>query len=254
MNICRDNLPLLAGEAITKSYDGNKIIEEISVSLFSGELVSILGLSGIGKTTLFNILSGLEYPDSGRVLLSGKEITGKTGLCSYMQQKDLLLPFKTVLDNVALPLLLRGESKKAAREKAASYFEEFGLAGYEKNYPDSLSGGMRQRAAVLRSYLFSGEIMLMDEPFSALDAITKSAMHEWYREISARHSTSSFLITHDIDEAILLSDRIYIMAGSPGKIEAEFVISSSFGRRDSEFAMSEEFLHYKRSILQSIKT
>jgi len=239
-------------ERLSKSYEGEPIIEEISVELCRGQLVSVLGASGTGKTTLFNSLSGLEEPDSGRVFLRGEDVTGKPGRVSYMQQKDLLLPFRTILDNTCVPLLLRGMERKKAREQAREFFGEFGLSGCEDKYPSQLSGGMRQRAALLRSYLFQGEIMLLDEPFSALDAITKSSMHQWYKSVCRKHGTSAFLITHDIDEAILLSDRIYVIAGVPGKICADIRIQSS-GERDSEFTMSETFIGYKRQILSHIR-
>lgn len=245
-------MSILSGNSITKSYGEETIIKDVSVSLESGELVSVLGVSGIGKTTLFHILSGLEAPDSGEVLLKNENITGQPGKVSYMQQKDLLLPFRTILDNVSAPLRLRGIPKKAAREMAGGYFQEFGLSGSEIKYPAQLSGGMRQRASLLRSYLFSGEIMLLDEPFSALDAITKSQMHQWYQSIVHKHHTSSLFITHDIDEAILLSDRIYIMSGSPGRITGEIHITPA-GPRGTDFLMSDAFMLYKREILSQIR-
>jgi len=166
-------------ENVSVSFGQSKIIEDVSIQLSKGEIVSLLGVSGAGKTTLFNVVSGLLYPDSGRVYLDDEDITGQAGRVSYMLQKDLLLPFKTVVDNVALPLIIKGEKKKRAREIASSYFAEFGLEGSQRKYPHQLSGGMRQRAALLRTYLFSSEIALLDEPFSALDTITKSGMHKW---------------------------------------------------------------------------
>ena len=135
-----------------------------------------------------------------------------------MLQKDLLLPYQTIIDNVSRPLVIRGEKKAKAREYASKYFDEFGLMGTENKYPHQLSGGMRQRAALLRTYLFSDQVALLDEPFSALDSITKSSMHRWFLKVMEQIKLSSFLITHDIDEAILLSDRIYIMSGKPGRI------------------------------------
>ena len=211
-------------ENIAKSYDGREIIKDISLEVNKGEIVALLGVSGIGKTTLFNILSGLEKPDKGQVYLENEEITGTTGVASYMQQKDLLLPYKKVVDNVALPLILKGMSKKEAREKAESYFKQFGLEGMAHRYPSQLSGGMKQRAALLRSTLFSSKIMLLDEPFSALDAITKHHIHDWYLDIVKEMKTTTLLITHDLDEAILLADRIYIMAGTPGTLTQGFEI------------------------------
>jgi ABC-type nitrate/sulfonate/bicarbonate transport system ATPase subunit len=234
---------------VSVSYDSNKIIEDISIELNKGEIVSLLGVSGAGKTTLFNVVSGLLHPDNGNVLLDDTDITGQAGKVSYMLQKDLLLPFKTVIDNVALPLIIKGEKKKKAREIAGGYFEEFGLEGTEKKYPHQLSGGMRQRAAMLRTYLFSNEIALLDEPFSALDTITKAGMHKWYLEVMDQIKLSTLFITHDIDEAILLSDRIYIMTGKPGRISNEIQITEHKPRRQ-DFNVSSEFLEYKKEILR----
>jgi len=236
-------------ENVSVSFGQSKIIEDVSIQLNKGEIVSLLGVSGAGKTTLFNVVSGLLYPNSGRVYLDDEDITGQAGRVSYMLQKDLLLPFKTVVDNVALPLIIKGEKKKRARKIASSYFAEFGLEGSQRKYPHQLSGGMRQRAALLRTYLFSSEIALLDEPFSALDTITKSGMHKWYLDVMERIKLSTLFITHDIDEAILLSDRIYIMTGKPGRISNEIIIAEPKPRR-KEFGVSNEFLDYKREILR----
>ena len=238
-------------ENVSKSYDGRKIIKNISLTLHEGELISILGVSGGGKTTLFNVISGLTEPDEGWVFLDGEDITGKPGRISYMLQKDLLLPYRTVEDNVALPLLLRGEKKKAAREQVRPYFEEFGLEGAQKQYPAPLSGGMRQRAALMRTYMFSQNVALLDEPFSALDTITKSSMHGWYLNIMEKIRMSTLFITHDIDEAILLSDRICLLTGRPGEITEEIVIREPKPRR-KDFNLTEEFLNYKREILAAL--
>lgn len=240
-------------EGICKSYEGRKIIEDISLELKEGELVSLLGVSGIGKSTLFNILSGLETPDQGKIYLEDTDITGKTGVASYMQQKDLLMPYKTIVDNVSLPLVIKGMPKKEARDKALSYFNQFGLEGTQSQYPGQLSGGMRQRAALLRSYLFSSKLMLLDEPFSALDAITKHYIHDWYLEIMKKMKSPTLFITHDIDEAILLSDRIYIMAGSPGSITKVYTIKAQKSDTDS-FTTSDAFINYKKEILRAIKS
>lgn len=233
---------------VSKSFEDKAILDDISIELKDGELVCLLGTSGAGKTTLFHIISGVLEPDEGQVLLNGKEITNSPGKVSYMLQKDMLLPYKTVLDSVALPLRLRGISRKKAREEAFSYFREFGIDGYQKKYPNQMSGGMRQRAALLRTYLFSGEVALLDEPFSALDTMTKSKMHEWYLSIMDQIKLSTLFITHDIDEAILLSDRIYILTGKPGRIQEEIVISPK-RPRFSSFVVSDEFLRYKKQIL-----
>jgi len=237
---------------ITVSYEGCKTIEDISIELNKGEIVGILGVSGVGKTTLFNAIAGLIKPDTGTIELDGRNITGTTGNVSYMLQKDLLLPYKTIIDNVSLPLIIRGEKKSRSREIASGYFEEFGLEETQGKYPNQLSGGMRQRAALLRTYLFSDQVALLDEPFSALDSITKSSMHKWYLGVMDQIKLSTLLITHDIDEAILLSDRIYIMAGKPGKITSEIVIEA-FRPKNEDFIVSESFMKYKKSILEKLK-
>lgn len=245
-------MPVLQVNQVSKSFENEKIIENISLELHEGEIVSLLGVSGGGKTTLFNIIAGLSRPDSGTVTLDGTDITGKPGNISYMLQKDLLLPYRTIVDNVALPLVIRGEKKAAAREKAASYFEEFGLAGTENKYPSQLSGGMKQRAALLRTYLFSEKVALLDEPFSALDMLTKSAVHEWYLDVMEKIRLSTLFITHDIDEAILLSDRIYLLTGKPGTLTKEIVIHEPKPRR-KDFNITGEFLNYKREIIAHLE-
>lgn len=242
----------LTAKQITVSYDGVKIIEDISIELYNGEIVCLLGVSGAGKTTLFNVISGLLKPDKGEVELDGEDITGKAGKISYMLQKDLLLPFKTIIDNVSLPLIIHGTNKREAKAMASKYFEEFGLTGTEKKYPHQLSGGMRQRAALLRTYLFSDKVALLDEPFSALDTITKSSMHQWYLSVMEQIKLSTLFITHDIDEAILLSDRIYMLTGKPGKITEEVRIKEA-KPRNKEFVVSEEFMNYKRQILKILE-
>ncbi|HEX2937806.1 MAG TPA: ABC transporter ATP-binding protein [Ruminiclostridium sp.] len=244
-------MPVLWANNITKKYGGRTIIENISLKLNAGELVCLLGVSGIGKSTLFGVLSGLVTPESGSVILCGEDITGKPGHIGYMQQKDLLLPYKTVMNNVCLPLIIRGMKKKEAREKANPLFKTFGLDGNQDKYPVQLSGGMRQRAALLRTYLFGGKAALLDEPFSALDAITKSAMHRFYLDIMEKIKLPTIFITHDIDEAILISDRIYIMSGPPGRISSEIVISEK-KPRSADFSVSNEFLDYKKEIIRKL--
>lgn len=238
-------------KGITISYEKDNIIEDINLELHDKELVCLLGASGGGKTTLFNVISGIHQPNRGSVLLNGEDITGRPGHISYMLQKDLLLPYRTIEDNVALPLLLKGENKKAARQKAAEFFEEFGLDGTQKKYPKQLSGGMRQRAALLRTYMFSKDVALLDEPFSALDTLTKSDMHRWYLDVMEKIHLSTLFITHDIDEAVLLSDRIYLLTGKPGKITDEIIIREPKPRR-KDFNLTKEFLEYKKMILERL--
>ena len=233
---------------VSKIFDGKPVLHDISITLNQGELVSLLGVSGGGKTTLFNIIAGLLPPDEGNVILNGKDITNQPGHVSYMMQKDLLLPYRTIEDNAALPLLLKGVKKQEAQAQVSPLFAQFGLEGTQKKYPAQLSGGMRQRAALLRTYLFSQDVALLDEPFSALDTLTKRSIHQWYLDVMEKIQLTTLFITHDIDEAILLSDRIYLLSGSPGKITAEIVIQEPKPRRD-DFSLTPEFLEYKREIL-----
>ena len=248
MNNINSNNTILEIKNVTISFGGEAVIKDINISLAEGELVSLLGKSGSGKTTLFNIISGLSKPDTGQVLLKGEDITNSTGNVSYMLQKDLLLPFRTIEDNVALPLLMNGMKKKEAREKVSPYFEEFGLEGTQKDYPAQLSGGMRQRAALLRTYMFSKDVALLDEPFSALDTFTKSQMHSWYLDVMEKIQLTTLFVTHDIDESILLSDRIYLLTGRPGVIEDEIIIDEPRPRGE-EFLLSQNFLDHKKKIL-----
>lgn len=233
---------------ITKYFGKLHTLENVSLTLEEKQFVSILGPSGSGKSSLFNIIAGLETVDKGRVLIEGKDHTGKTGRVSYMQQKDLLLPWRNILDNVMIPLTLKGVGIKAARIQAKKHFALFGLEGFEKHYPNELSGGMRQRAALLRTYLFAEDIMLLDEPFGSLDAISKGKMHLWLLGVLKNLRASILFITHDIDEAIFLSDRIYILSERPGQIKAAFDINIPRPRA-VDCNTSEEFIQIKRKIL-----
>lgn len=240
---------LFSANNISKHYGSHFVLDNVSLSVQQGEVIGLLGTSGVGKTTLFQILAGIELPDTGQISLNEKIITGTTGHIGYMMQKDLLFPFKTILNNVSLPLVLRGNSKKEARKQALPLLIEFGLSDYANQYPPSLSGGMRQRAALLRTYLFSSELLLLDEPFSSLDTITKSNMHQWFLTMVSQFNLSAIFITHDIDEALALSDRIYILSGSPATIRKEILVP--FPKPPLEtIGLEEPFLSIKRTIYQ----
>ncbi|NLB51192.1 MAG: ABC transporter ATP-binding protein [Clostridiaceae bacterium] len=202
-----DERIVLSGQGIHKSYGQELILYDVNLELGQGELVSILGQSGSGKTTLFNVLTGLDRQEKGTVV--------RTARIGYMLQKDMLLPWKRLIDNVALPLVLSGTRKKEAREAAASYFEDFGLEGLEYRYPARVSGGQRRRAAFLRTYLYSRNLMLLDEPFTGLDAITRGQLYQWLLDHKEKLGLSILLITHDVEEALRLSDRIYVLSQGP---------------------------------------
>ncbi|SES89967.1 ABC-type nitrate/sulfonate/bicarbonate transport system, ATPase component [Natronincola peptidivorans] len=233
---------------VTKYFDALYTLENISLSLEKNQFISILGPSGSGKSTLFNIIAGIEKADHGKILIEGRDYTGKPGRVSYMHQKDLLLPWKTILENVSMPLIIKGTEKKDAKKQAEPYFHLFGLEGFENHYPHQLSGGMRQRAALLRTYLFSQDIMLLDEPFGGLDAITKRKMQQWLLSVLEDLKASILFITHDIDEAIFLSDRIYILSERPAKIK-EIVDVTIPRPRDHTTFTCEAFVRLKEKIL-----
>ncbi len=215
----------LAIHGIDTSYEDLKVIDGIDMVLRQGEFVSVLGPSGCGKSTLFHIISGLLKPDEGKVFIDDEDVTGKTNLVSYMYQKDLLLPWKKIIDNVALPLRINGMSKKDSREKVAPYFADFGLEGFAHYYPHQLSGGMKQRAAMMRTYMNEHDLMLLDEPFGRLDAITKLKMQQWLKEVTQKMNRTILFITHDIEEALYLSDRIYILSDRPAKVINEIQVT-----------------------------
>lgn len=238
-------------ENLKKNFNDTCVIKNVNFHVKENEFVSLLGPSGSGKSTIFNIIAGLLKPDTGKVFINEEDYTGKVGYVSYMYQKDLLLPWKKIIDNAAMPLVLKGEKNNVAREKVYKYFKTFGLHGFEDKYPHELSGGMRQRAALLRTYMFSKDIMLLDEPFGALDAITRSKMHFWLLKVMKNLKSTVVFITHDIEEAIFLSDRIYILSDKPSMIKDE--IKVDIKNRDSkEIVTSKEFNDIKRRILLSL--
>ena len=232
---------ILSIKNLSFNYPNNKILHDINIYVDKGEVVSILGGSGVGKTTLFNIIAGINPLQSGEISIKGN--TDYKGRVSYMLQKDLLLEHKTIIQNITLPLLIRKVSKKEAEEEAIKSLKLFNLYEYKDKYPSELSGGMRQRIALLRTYMFKEELFLLDEPFSALDAITKISLHSWYLEIKNKLGLTTLLITHDIDEAIDLSDRIYIIKNKPGEIVSEIKINLDKDNQD------EQKLKYKKEIL-----
>ena len=196
-------------------YQRRPLLENVSLYAAEGEFVSLLGASGCGKSTLLNLLAGIERPDAGELLADGQPITGSSGHFAYMPQNDLLFPWKTILENACLYGQIHGE-KKQAREKALALFPAFGLQGYENAYPSELSGGMRQRAAFLRTALCSADVLLLDEPFGALDEITKRAMQNELLALQKKLGMTVVFITHDIREAMKLGDRVLVM--EQGKI------------------------------------
>ena len=209
-----DNLSMVF-ETGGKSFTA---LAPVDLTVTAGRFVSLIGPSGCGKSTIFNIVAGLQAPTTGRILIDEQDATGYIGQVGYMLQKDLLLPWRTVLDNVALGMEIGGMPMAEARAKALPLIKRYGLAGFENQYPSSLSGGMRQRAALLRTLLIDMDVILLDEPFGALDAQTKSQMQEWLLQIFADFGRTVIFVTHDVEEAVFLSDEIHVMASRPGRI------------------------------------
>ncbi len=230
---------------VSKSYDCKNVLKDISFTVNEYETVAILGPNGCGKTTLFNIIAGLDSPDSGTILIDDINITNTQGNVSYMPQNDLLLPYKTIIQNVSLPLILNGTSKRDAYSAVKKYFNIFLERGTENKYPHELSGGMKQRAAFLRTYMYSKDILILDEPFSALDQITKNTMYSWFLDIINTFKKTTVFITHNIEEAILLADTIYIFSS-----KTHGIINNINTPKDKkrDFLFSLEFINYKKEI------
>src|SRR5262244_4073133 len=197
----------------------------ITLSIPQGRFVSLIGPSGCGKSTIFNIIAGLLEPSGGRVLIDGVDATGTIGRVGYMLQKDLLLPWRTVLDNTILGMEIQHVPLRAARERALPLLHRYGLAGFEYLYPNALSGGMRQRAALLRTLLFDTDVILLDEPFGALDAQTRLRMQEWLLQLWSDFGKTVVFVTHDVEEAIFLSDELHVMGTRPGRIIATIPVA-----------------------------
>jgi len=206
------------------SGDGVLAISDISLDVEPGTFVSLIGKSGCGKSTLFNILAGLLRPSAGRVLHDGADITGRAGIVSYMLQKDLLLPWRTILDNVIFGLEVQGVPRETARRTARPLLARYGLGAFEGHFPASLSGGMRQRAALLRTLLCDKDVILLDEPFAALDAQTRFQMQRWLLTLWKDFARTILFVTHDVDEAIFLSDEIVVLSPRPGRIRDQFPV------------------------------
>jgi ABC-type nitrate/sulfonate/bicarbonate transport system ATPase subunit len=221
----------------------------ITLSIPQGRFISLIGPSGCGKSTIFNIVAGLLEPTGGRVLIEGVDATGTIGRVGYMLQKDLLLPWRTVLDNVILGMEIQGVPLREARARALPLLQRYGLSGFEYLYPNSLSGGMRQRAALLRTLLFDTDVILLDEPFGALDAQTKAHMQEWLMGLWRDFGKTVVFVTHDVEEAIFLSDEVHVMATRPGRI-VEMIPVDMKRPRERSATLSPEFIAIKEHCLQ----
>jgi ABC-type nitrate/sulfonate/bicarbonate transport system ATPase subunit len=196
-------------------------LEDVSFKIMPGEFVTIIGASGSGKSTLFNLCVGLLEPDAGEILIDGEKPQNRAGMVGYMPQRDLLLPWRSVLDNVIIPLEIQGVPKSESRQRAQAMLPRFGLETFENEYPAALSGGMRQRAALLRTWLMGRDTLLLDEPFGALDALTRKELQNWLLGVWQEFGRTVMFITHDVEEAVFLADRVIVLSARPGKIKSE---------------------------------
>jgi len=224
-------------------------LENVTIRVEAGKFISLIGPSGCGKSTIFNIIAGLQQPSRGAVIINSKDATGMVGGVGYMLQKDLLFPWRTVLDNIVLGLEVRGVSNREAREYALPFLHKYGLGGFEHAYPGALSGGMRQRAALLRTLLYDSEVILLDEPFGALDAQTRSRMQEWLLQIWHDFRKTVIFVTHDVEEAVYLSDEIYVLAARPGRVKARLEVPIA-RPRPREVTLERPFMLIKEQCLK----
>jgi len=224
------------------------VLDGVDLEVQPGELVALIGPSGCGKTTLLHIIAGLISPDAGIISLNGTPVRDCAHYVAYMQQKDLLLPWRSALKNTLLGPEIAGEDLKRAEARARQLFEEFGLSGFEAVYPAQLSAGMRQRVAFIRTLLCQKEILLLDEPFGALDALTRSELHDWLLRVWGKFSQTALFVTHDVEEALKLADRVYILSERPARVKAVIAISLERPRDPTDT----DFVHLKAKVLRGL--
>ena len=216
--------PLLCMRDVALTRAGTPVLDGVSLRVAEGEFVSILGPSGAGKSTLFELLIGGLRADRGRIAFDGQPIDPARSPFAFMPQRDALMPWRRIIDNVTLGLEVQGLARRAARERVRPLLPRFGLDGFERHWPAQLSGGMRQRAALLRTIVQDRRIMLLDEPFGALDALTRTGMQRWLERRWMDDRWTTLLVTHDVREAVCLSDRVYVLSPRPARVVAEFAV------------------------------
>ena len=230
---------------------GVAVLDDVSLAVAPRSFVSLVGPSGCGKSTILRILAGLLLPSAGESSINEADTRGRPGLAAFMPQKDLLLPWRRALANTTLGAEVAGQPKAEAERRARDLLDVFGLEGFEEAWPSQLSGGMRQRVALLRTFLLPGNALLLDEPFGALDAITRREMQSWLQEVWLRDRRTVLLVTHDVEEALVLSEVVYVMSPRPGRIVA--TVQVPFPRpRDSAAVTQPEFVELKAQLLAAL--
>ncbi len=240
---------------VSKTFAGTKhvvhALANVSFAVMPGEFVTIIGASGSGKSTLFNLCVGLLEPDEGEILIDGERPENRAGMVGYMPQRDLLLPWRSVLNNVLIPMEIQGIPRIESRQKALDMLPHFGLETFENEYPSALSGGMRQRAALLRTWLMGRSTLLLDEPFGALDALTRKELQDWLLRVWQEFGRTVMFITHDVEEAVYLADRVIVLSARPGEIKRELKIDLPRPRRQRMIA-EPEFGKLVRELLSEL--
>lgn len=243
--------PKLALQAVSRTFGDLTALSPTELSVKPGEFISVVGPSGCGKSTMFNIIAGVLAPSAGKVLIDGKDVTNKSGHVGYMLQKDLLLPWRTVLDNIVLGAVLKGGASRSEREEGVALAQRYGLGDFINHYPAALSGGMRQRVALMRTLAMHHDVMLLDEPFGALDSQTRLSMQQWLLSVWEKEKRTIVFVTHDIDEAIFLADRVVVMTPRPGRIHEIIDVPIERPRPVSSLTRP-EFVGLKQRILATI--
>ena len=243
-------------KSVSKVFDDTpntvEALVDVNLAVRPNEFASVVGPSGCGKSTLLKIVAGLDSDYAGTAYVNGRDVRDARPSVCLMPQKDLLMPWRSVLENVALPLELRGLPKTEREAQAARHFEEFGLAGFENAWPDTLSGGMRQRAALLRTFLCEGDVFLMDEPFAALDALTRYRMRVWLLDIWSRHQKAVVFVTHDIEEAVFLSDRVCVLSERPATV-AQIIDIPLLRPRPRDIVETPEFIALRHAVQAALE-
>lgn len=248
--------PKISLKDVNKIYKSKKgdvqALKDLDLSVKEGEFLVIVGASGCGKTTLLNLVAGFDSATSGEVLLDGGPVTGITPECGMIFQQYALFPWKTVQENVEFGLKMKRVPKQERQEQGEKYIELVGLTGFEKSYPHHLSGGMKQRVSIARSLANDPKVMLLDEPFAALDAMTRQVLQEQLVNIYEKHRKTILFITHSIDEALLLSSRIVVMTARPGRIAQE-IVNDLPHPRNADVQLSDRYMELKRAIWDNVQ-
>jgi NitT/TauT family transport system ATP-binding protein len=248
---CREEIRLTG---VTRRYGDVVAVDRVDLDVPRGRRLAVVGPSGCGKSTLLGLISGLDEPDAGIVdVLGATDPAGRLARCAWMPQRDLLLPWRSALANAAVSLENRGTSGRAARAAVRPLFDRFGLAGFEDHHPRQLSGGMRQRVAFLRTFVAGKEVLLLDEPFGALDAITRAEAQDWLRTTLEAEPRTVVLVTHDVEEALLLGHEIVVLTGRPGRVAARHTIDLPTAASRRELLASPEFILLRDQVLAALE-